>query len=143
MLPFSSQAAAGVEDAVLDFALERVPLPLVCGADTDGVDVAVVDEDAFAVADFADGVAHGVEPDFIEAEFAHFGLDAFADGTDLGIDGGDGADLTEEGDDVVAVLVDGGLDGGDVEFGHRWTPEGQITVQDQPLSAPAIMPSMK
>ena len=103
-------SAASVEDAVLDFALERVPLPFVLGADADGVDMAVVDEYTFTVADSADGVAHRIEPDFVEAEFAHFGLDAFTDWADLRIDRGDGADLAEEGDDVVAVIVDGRLD---------------------------------
>ena len=55
---FFVAGAASVEDAVLDFALERVPLPFVHGADADSVDVAVVDEYAFTVADSADGVAH-------------------------------------------------------------------------------------
>ena len=50
--------AAGVEAAVFDFAGERVPLPFVGVADADGVDVAVVEKDAGAVADAAQGVAH-------------------------------------------------------------------------------------
>ncbi len=54
VLPFSSQGAAGVEAAVLDLAGEGVPLPLGGVADADGVDVAVVEEDARAVADTAE-----------------------------------------------------------------------------------------
>ena len=140
---FFVAGAAGVEDAVFDFAFERVPFPFVFSADANGIDVAVVDEYALAVAYFADGVTHGVEPDFVEAQFAQFGLDAFTDWADLRVDRGDGADLAEEGDDVAAVLLDGGLDRGDVDFVHGQAPVPARNGWDQPLSAPAIMPSIK
>ena len=110
VLPFSSHGAARVEQAVLDLAHERIPLPLGGIADADGVDVRVVDDHLRTVADAPDGVAHPVEAHLVEAELAHLGLDALADRADLRVHRGDGADVAHEVDDVVALLLDALLD---------------------------------
>src|SRR5690606_7012949 len=78
-------SAARIEAAILNLALEGVPLPFVGVADAHGVDVAVVEQDARPVADAPQRVAHAVEADVAEAELAHFSLGALPHGADLRI----------------------------------------------------------
>ena len=101
--------AAREKDAVFDLALERIPLPAIGVADADRVDVAVVEQLGRAVADPADDVAHLVEPDLVKAEPAHLGFGALADCANLAVIAGDGAQVFQELDDVVALGGDARL----------------------------------
>ncbi len=102
--------AAREKDAVFDLARERIPLPAVGVANAHRVDVAVVEQLGRAAADLADDVAHLVEPDFVEAELAHFGFGALADCANLAVVAGDGAQVFQKLDDVVALRFDARLD---------------------------------
>ena len=75
--------------------------------------MAVVEQLERAVADFADDVAHLVEPDFIKAELAHFGFSALANCTNLAVITGNGAEVAQKFDDVFALCFDALLDGVD------------------------------
>ncbi len=99
--------AASVDLAVLELALERVPLPLAAVADVDGVDVGIDHDLGFAAADLADDVAHFVEPDLVETDFAHFPGDALADVALGAAEAGDGDEFAGESDDVLLVGLDG------------------------------------
>ena len=63
----------------------------------------IVQQNLGAVAHAPDGVAHLIEPHFVEAELAHLGLDALADRPDERIHRRDGADFFEELDDRVVA----------------------------------------
>jgi len=107
--PFLVASAASIQDAVFDFATERVPLPGVRIADTDCVDVAVVEQCARPRPDTPKDVAHAVEPHLVKTQLFHFCGDALTHLPNLAVHAGNGADLSEKRD-------------------HRWGVFGSMTV---------------
>ena len=102
---FFVACAARVQNAVFYLAREWIPLPFVRVANADGVDVAVVKQDFAALADSADDVAHFVPENLVIAKRFHFCGDTLAAIANLAVHAGDGADLAQEGDDVLALVV--------------------------------------
>src|SRR5947209_4181795 len=56
-----------VDDAILELAFERVPLPLAGVGDTDRIEMAIVEQYAWAIANAPQDVAHGVAAHLVEA----------------------------------------------------------------------------
>ena len=100
---FHVAGAAAVDDAVPFVALERIHRPVGRVADVHGVDVGVEGDDARAVADAAEDVAHAVDADFVVAALEHLALDAADDVAFLRADRLDGDEVAEETHDVSFV----------------------------------------
>ena len=111
--------AAREQHTVLDLADEGVPAPGLRVADADGVNVAVVEQDAGAVADTAQDVAHLVEADLVKAELAHLRADALADWANQAVVGGNRDDVAHELDNRVVLRRDAVTDGRDDFRGNR------------------------
>ena len=95
--------AAAVDDAVALGALERIDRPVGRVADIDRVHVGVEGEDARAVADAAEDVAHRIDADLVVAAGLHLGLDAADDVALLGAERLDGDEIAEEADETAFV----------------------------------------
>ena len=78
VLPFSSQAPRAKNTPSSTLPLNGSHSHSAGVADADRINVAVVEQLGRPAADFADDVAHLVEPHFVKAELAHFGFGALA-----------------------------------------------------------------
>ncbi len=97
--------APRVEATILHLTHERIPLPLVGITDAYGIDVGVIHDDLWPIADAADCVSHPVEAHLIVTELAHLRLDPFAHRPNLRFHARNGADIAHELDDVIPLRL--------------------------------------
>src|SRR5438132_784534 len=97
-------SAKTIDNSILEFTLEGVPLPLARVSNTDRINMAIVEQGTRPTADTSQDVTHGVAAYFIEAELGHTSAYSISNRANLAVIARYGDQVTQELYHAVMVL---------------------------------------